>query len=196
MIIWMILISIILHSIGTFVSVFTYMLPAKYSNNNIVYNLIAIIKPSLICFYLLTLKQMRQYYYLRILISLFIAFIPINFLFIENIFNFSISMVIAESVILLVFVLTFFLDAMIDDDIPTPIKHPAFFICSATGIFESINFLVYLFIFPVYNADYDFAILIMKISSFAFIIYGLIISLGIYYNRSTLRFSRRRTTYV
>jgi hypothetical protein len=97
-------------------------------------------------------------------------------------------MVLAESFLLLVFTITFFLNAIIDDDIPLPLSHPAYFLCTAIGLFESINFFIYLFIVYLYDMNREFAILIMKISSIAYIIYGLTIASGLYINRKTLRF--------
>ena len=101
-------------------------------------------------------------------------------------------MVLAESAVLLIFTLTFFLDAMIDDEIPLPLNHPAYFFCAAIGLLESINFFIYLFIFHLYNSNMEIAVLIMNISSYAFIMYGLIIALGLFVNRVSLRFSKTR----
>lgn len=190
LIIWLLILTLLLHTLATYISLFTYRIPEPYKNNNILYNLVAIIKPVLAGFYLLNLKQLNQYKYLKIVLSIFALFTILNFLFIESIFNFSSNMVLAESVLLLIFTLTFFLDAMIDDEIPLPLNHPAYFVCSAIGLLESINFFIYLFLFPVYNSNIEFALLMMKISSYAFIIYGLILAAGLYFNRVKTRFSQ------
>lgn len=187
-IVWLIGISLLLHTLATYISLYTYRVPEPYKNNNILYNLVAIIKPLLAGLYMLKLKQLKQYKYLRILFSLFILFTICNFLFIESIFNFSSHMVLAESIFLLIFTLTFFLDAMIDDEIPLPLSHPAYFFCTAIGLLECINFFIFLFLFPVFNTNHEFALLMMNISSYAFIIYGLIIATGLYINREKPRF--------
>ncbi len=185
--IWLLGISLLLHTLATYISLFTYKVPEPFKNNNILYNLLAFIKPVLVGLYLLKLKQLQQYKYLRISFSLFIIFTLFNFLFIESIFTFSTSMVLAESAFLLIFTLTFFLDAMIDDEIPLSLNHPAYFFCAAIGLLESINFFIYLFLFPVFITNHEFAILMMNISSYAFIIYGLIIAAGLYVNREKPR---------
>jgi hypothetical protein len=190
LIIWLLILTLVLHTLATYISLYTYRIPDPYKNNNILYNLVAIIKPLLTGFYLLKLKQLNQYKYLKIILKLFVLFTIFNFLFIESIFNFSSNMVLAESILLLIFTLTFFLDAMIDDDIPLPLNHPAYFVCTAIGLLESINFFIYLFLFPVYNSNIEFALLMMKISSYAFIIYGLILAAGLYSNRGKTRFSQ------
>jgi len=187
-IIWLLVISLLLHTLATYISLFTYRVPEPYKNNNILYNLLAIIKPVMAGLYLLRLKQLQQYKYLKIVFILFLLFTLFNFVFIESIFTFSSSMVMAESVFLLIFTLTFFLDAMIDDEIPLPLSHPAYFFCSAIGLLESINFFIYLFLFPVYNTSYEFSVLTMNISSYAFIIYGIILITGIFINRGKPRF--------
>lgn len=186
-IIWLILISFLLHGLATFISLYTYLLPERFKNNIILYNLLAFIKPLLAGMYLIKLKQLKQYKYLKVILVLFILFTFLNFLFIESIFDFSSSMVLAESTFMLIFTLTFFLDAMIDDEIPLSLKHPAYFLCIAIGLFESINFFIYLFIFPVFYTNQEFAILIMNISSYAFIIYGLILAAGLYVNKEKPR---------
>ena len=187
-IVWLLGISLLLHTLATYISLYTYRVPEPYKNNNILYNLVAIIKPVLAGLYMLKLKQLKQYKYLKITFSLFIVFTICNFLFIESIFNFSSNMVLAESILLLIFTLTFFLDAMIDDEIPLPLSHPAYFFCTAIGLLECINFFIFLFLFPVFNTNHEFALLMMNISSYAFIIYGLIIATGLYINREKPRF--------
>lgn len=191
-IIWLLALSSILHFLATYISLYTYRVPEPFNNNNILYNLLAFIKPVLAGAYLLQLKQLQQYKYLKVVYWVFILFTIFNFLFLESIFTLSSSMVLAESTVLLIFTLTFFLDAMIDDEIPLPLKHPAYFICTAIGLLESINFFIYLFIFHLYNSNMEIAVLIMNISSYAFITYGLIIAMGFFVNRVKLRFSKTR----
>lgn len=189
-IIWLIIITLIFHTAATIISLYTYKIPEQFKNNNILYNLIAFIKPLLVGLYILKLKQLKTLTYLRIVYVVFILFTIVNFTFLENIFTYSTHMVIAESIVLLIFTMTFFLNSMIDDEIPLPLNHPAYFLCTATGIFESINFFIYLFIFPVFYTNQDFADLLMNISGVAFIIYGLILAAGLFYNRHEFRFKK------
>ncbi len=186
--VWLLGISLLLHTLATYISLFTYRVPEPFKNNNVLYNLLAFIKPVMIGVYLLKLKQLQQYKYLKIVFSVFVLFTFYNFLFIESIFTFSSSMVLAESAFMLIFTLTFFLDAMIDDEIPLSLNHPAYFVCAAIGLLESINFFIYLFLFPVFNTNHEFALLMMNLSGYAFIIYGLIIATGLYINREKPRF--------
>ena len=60
-------ISLLLHMLATYISLYTYRVPEPYKNNNILYNLVAIIKPLLAGLYLLKLKQLNQYKYLKII---------------------------------------------------------------------------------------------------------------------------------
>lgn len=185
---WLLVISLLLHTVATYISLFTYRVPEPYKNNNILYNILAIIKPVMAGLYLLKLKQLQQYKYLKIVFLLFLLFTLFNFLFIESIFTYSSSMVLAQSAFLLIFTLTFFLDAMIDDEIPLPLSHPAYFFCTAIGLSESINFFINLFIFQVFKTSHEFSVLTMNISSYAFITYGLIIAGGLFINREKPRF--------
>lgn len=181
---WLVVITLLLHFSGTYISMFNDKVPDIFRNNNIIYNLLALTKPMFAGFYLLSLRQLKQYKFLKLILILLPIFSLINFLFLENIFIYSSNMVLASSTFLLIFTLTFFLDAMIDDEIPLPLKHPAYFFCIGVSIFESINFFIYLFIFPAFNTSLEFGILIMKISSYAYIFYGLILAAGFFVNRS------------
>ncbi len=186
---WMIVLTFLFHFSGTYISMFNDKVPENFRNNNIIYNLMAIIKPSLIGFYLLQLRQLKQYAFLNFTLYLFLIFCLINFLFFENIFIYSSQMVLASSALMLIFTLTFFLDAMIDDEIPLPLTHPAYFLCTAVSISESINFFIYLFIFPVFSTNREFGLLTMNISSYAYFFYGFVLSAGFFINRSKMRTS-------
>jgi len=188
LIFWLLLTTLVLHFTACFISRFTYLFPKELKNNNILYNILAICKPLLAGAYLMRLEQLKKYRYLKFLYLFFIVFTIINFSFFESIFSFSPHMVVAESILLLIFTLTFFLDAMIDDDIPMPVNHPAYFFCAAISLFESINFFIYLFLFPVFNENLEFAILMINISALAYILYGLLIATGLFINRNGLRF--------
>lgn len=181
-------ISLFLHFIATYISQYNYRVPEPFKNNNILYNLLMFLKPLMIGTYLLRLKQLQQYKYLRVVFFLFILFTLFNFVFLGSLFVFSTYMVLAESAVLLIFTLTFFLDAVIDDDIPLPLNHPAYYICVAISILESINLFIYIFLFPIFYTNYEFAMLAIKIIGVAHIIYGLTLAAGLYANREKRRF--------
>ncbi len=185
---WMTIVTFLFHFAGTFISMCNDQVPEDFQNNNIIYNLLSIIKPAFVGFYLLQLRQLKQYSFLKYVLALFFIFCLINFLFFESLFIYSSHLVLASSALMLIFTLTFFLDAMIDDEIPLPTTHPAFFLCTAISISESINFFIYLFLFPVFSMNPEFGLLIMQISSFAFIFYGIVISTGFFINKTTFRF--------
>jgi hypothetical protein len=184
----MTIVTFLFHFAGTFISMFNDKVPEKFQNNNIIYNMLGVIKPAFVGFYLFQLRQLKQYAFLKIVLVIFFVFCVFNFLFLESVFIYSSHLVLASSAFMLIFTLTFFLNAMIDDEIPLPLKHPAYFLCTAISISESINFFIYLFIFPVFNTNREFGILIMQISSYAFIFYGMVLSAGFFFNRTTLRF--------
>lgn len=186
---WLTIVTFIFHFSGTFISMCNDKVPESFRNNNIIYNLLSIIKPVFVGFYLLQLSQLKQYKFLKFTFYTFLVFCLINFLFLENLFIYSSHMLLASSALLLIFTLTFFLDAMIDDEIPLPLKHPAYFLCTAISISESINFFIYLFLFPVFSTNKEFGILILNISSYAFIFYGIVLSAGFFMNRTKLRIS-------
>ena len=187
LLIWMTFVTFIFHFAGTFISMFNDKVPVNFKNNNIIYNLLSIVKPLFVGFYLLQLRQLKQYAFLKFALAFFLIFSLINFLFLESLFIFSSHLVLASSALMLIFTLTFFLDAMIDDEIPLPLIHPAFFLCTAISISESINFFIFLFLFPVFSTNKEFGLLIMRISSYAFIFYGIVLAVGFYFNRTKLR---------
>ena len=142
---WLLAVSFLIHLLATYISLFNDRVPGFLMNNNIFYNILAFIKPVFTGIYLLRLRQLKQYKFLSYVFIIFILFTIFNFLFLESIYIFSSTMVLAESAFMLIFILTFFLNAIIDDEIPLPIKHPAYFFCTAVGISESINFFIYLY---------------------------------------------------
>ena len=184
---WMTIVTLIFHFAGTYISMHNDKVPEYLRNNNIIYNLLSVIKPVFIGFYLLQLHQLKQYAFLKYTLAIFFIFCSINFLFLESPFIFSSHLVLASSALMLIYTLTFFLDAMIDDEIPLALSHPAFFLCTAVSISESINFFIFLFLFPVFNTNKEFGLLIMNVSSYAFIFYGLVLAAGFYWNRTKMR---------
>ncbi len=80
--VWLIGISILLHTLATYISLFTYQVPEPFKNNNVLYNLLAFIKPVMVGLYLLKLKQLKQYKYLKVIFSIFILFTFYNFIFV------------------------------------------------------------------------------------------------------------------
>lgn len=150
LLIWMTFVTFIFHFAGTFISMFNDKVPVNFQNNNIIYNLLSIVKPLFVGFYLLQLRQLKQYAFLKFALAFFLIFSLINFLFLESLFIFSSHLVLASSALMLIFTLTFFLDAMIDDEIPLPLIHPAFF-CVPQSASQKVLISLFFFFSSLYS---------------------------------------------
>jgi hypothetical protein len=159
-------------------------LPAFFKNNNIYYNIHSIFRTTLIGIYIIRLKEMCQYRYLKWILSVYIFAVVINFTFFANVTVFSILLVSTESIILLIFSLTYFLGSILDEDATITVKSPAFLICTAISIYESINFFIFLFFTPVFFANENFGYATMQISRASNIILGILFTFAVYYSKT------------
>ncbi|MFN8291859.1 MAG: hypothetical protein U0U70_16495 [Chitinophagaceae bacterium] len=100
----------------------------------------------------------------------------------------SIRLLAGESIVMMVFSLTYLLNLIVEDETDLSASLPPLLICAAIGLYESINFLYYLFFHPVLEENYSFAYKIYDASRYSLIIYWLIMGLAIFYNRKNLHY--------
>jgi hypothetical protein len=181
------LIAFLLNLLATIIWLYPKTLPGNFTNNNILYNINSLIRTILPGIYLLSLKQMRPYKYLKIILILYVFLVVINFCFFDNIFILSSRLFAAESIVLLIFSLTFLLNLIIEEDIPIKKTRTPLLICAGIGIYESINFFIYLFFYHALDENFAFAFKIFNISKYSFIVYWILLGMAFYYSRRNLR---------
>jgi len=110
------------------------------------------------------------------------AALVINFIFIENFFNFdafSGNLLAAEAYLLLVFCMFYYLNELKDDE-KNLFAGPEFWVVTGLAIYVVVNFFVFLFYLPMIYVDVDLAINIWNVHNIAFIIFCLFLSRAFY----------------
>lgn len=161
---------------------FNDSVPKKFRNNNIFYNLIAFLKVIFLGTYLMRLRPLLQYNFIKPLFYLFLVFTVLDFTLIEPVTLIGQYFMSAVSITLLIYCMTYFLTVMMDDETGFEITHPSFFICTGIALFESVNFFIYLFINQLFTSDVRISLVTWKISNYAYVISYLILIAGIYRN--------------
>ena len=133
--------------------------------------------------YILKLRQVKQYPFAKFLFYLYIVLVPVNFIFFETPLFFSERLFSGESIILLIFCITFFLSSILDEEENITLRHPAFLICTGISIYEAISFLANLFLYPIFYTNPDFLVVTIKIAAYSFILLCILMSIAIYQSK-------------
>jgi uncharacterized membrane protein YesL len=90
----------------------------------------------------------------------------------------------AGSVLLIILCLSYFLHLIAEDSEIHWLKEPSFLICTAICLYEAITFFIFLFIYPMFDANYnqnlDFALLMMRIYQGTFVLFCLLLALALF----------------
>jgi hypothetical protein len=89
------------------------------------------------------------------------------------------------SIVLLIMCLFYFFRSIVDDESSVNwLRHPSFIICSGLCLYQVITFFIWLFIYPLFNKninyDMNFAQAMMKVYQYSFIVYCLLLAIGLY----------------
>lgn len=172
-------IAIALNLAATLISVYRNSLPSSLQNNNILYNLNSLARVLLFSWYILSLKLIRSSWLSKIVLPVYIIFLLINFIFLESPLLLSSRLLSAESIVLLVLCLFFFIRSMQDESDINWLKHPSFLICIGISLYEAINFFIFLFFYPLLENNLEFGMLTMKIFSVSYIILCILLALAL-----------------
>jgi hypothetical protein len=151
-------------------------------SNNFLYNMHSVVR--LVCFslYFMQLPQATFTKFKKVLATVFLIFLVINFGFFENFFNydsFSGNLLATEAYLLLVYCMLYYLSELKDDS-KNLFKGPDFWVVTGLSIYVVINFFVFLFYLPMIDVDVDLAVNIWNVHNIAFIIFCLFITKGLY----------------
>lgn len=172
--------SIIISSLSVISWLYGNKIPGLTKYNGVFYNINSIIRVVFLGWFIYQLNQVKQYKYLRVVIIAYILFLALNFLFRESIMDLSSHLYAAESILLLIVCLTYFLSAILDDEEEITFKNPAFLICTGVALYEAITFFIYLFLFQMADVNHNFALSVVKFSQYVFIAFSILLGLGIY----------------
>ncbi len=172
--------------LATAMSLYHYKMPDYLQNNNVLMNFQSFVRTVLFGWYILKLRQVKQYPFTKFIFYLYLALVPVNFIFFETPLFYSVRLFSGESIILLILCITFFLSSILDEEENITLGHPAFLVCTGISIYEAISFLSNLFLYPLFYANPDFAVLTIKISTYSFILLCILISIAIYQSKKQI----------
>jgi hypothetical protein len=152
--------------------------------NNVFYNLHSFVMTLFFCFYFISVRRYKKTILLKTLLILYIVFVLINFVFLEPPTKLSTRHFTTGSIVLLIMCLFYFIHSISEESQTNWLKHPSFIICSAVFLYESVTFFIYLFFYPMYsktyNKDFSFALLMMRIYQAIFIVFCILLAIGLY----------------
>ncbi len=174
--------ALLLHTAIDAIMLLYDWLPPWFQSNNPIYNLTSVVR--FICFsgFFLALPQAGFKRLKRWIIVFFIAFLLVNFIFLEDFFNynyFSGNLLTVEAFLLLIYCLQYYLVALRDDNLVI-FDGPDFWIVTGLAIYVVINFFIFLFYLPMLNFDEQLSIRMWDWHNVAFIIFCIFITKALY----------------
>lgn len=173
-------IAFILSLAGTITWRYAYLFPESFKNNNILYNAGSIVRTVFPALYILQLPSIKPLRYLWYIFSGYILFILLSFFFWDDIFILSTIQHSAESILILIFTISFYLHLIVDDEINLKSVIAPLVFCTGISVYSSVNFFIYLFFYPVLNTDEHFSYKIYNASLYSLVFYWLMTGLAIY----------------
>ena len=149
-------------------------------NNNILYNFHSIIRVLFFSWYIITIREYRFSFLLKISLLVYLVFVLFNFIFNESMFYLGTWHYIAESLVLLVICFSYFLSSIQDESETNWLKHPSFLVCAGISLYEVITFLIFLFFYPLSQKDQSFFVVTMEIYHIMFVLLCILLALAFY----------------
>lgn len=176
--------ALVLNSIAT-VMAQSASLPAWLKNNNIFYNIHSVVRVVLFSWYILSVRQSLFPLNKKWLLMIYGLLAGINFLFLESPLFLSTRLFAAESIILLIICLFYFLSSIKDETQVNLLDHSSFLVCTGVCLYEAITFFIFLFFYPLHNRDsafWDpaFAIATMRIYTIIYVLFIILLAIGLF----------------
>lgn len=184
---WYVLLGLLFNFLATCMNENYRLFPLWLSmhGNNIFYNLHSFFMAIFLGWYIVNTWESRYGNILRMLIGGYIFFVIVNFILWESLFKLSTHHFTAGSIVLLILCLSYFLHILISDNSKINwIRHPSFIICVAVFLYQAITFFIFLFFYPLNNnasaAVLSFALFMMRVYQAAFIVFCILLAIGLY----------------
>jgi hypothetical protein len=159
-------------------------------NNNIIYNLHSIIRVLLFSLYIISIMQYKYPIILKLILAGYIAFLILNFIFLDSPFYLSTLLFAAESIVLLLMCLSYFFRSIKDEGQVNWLRHPSFLVCVGLIFYEAITFFIFLFLYPLSEKDEAFFVVTMQIYSITYIVFCILLALAFYRSRKQSQTSK------
>ena len=176
-------VAILLNLVSVLIQLYSFELPDFLNGNNFFYNLHSIARLLFFSWYIGLICQKRFSVATKVATGVFLVFLLVNFLFIESIMNLSKWLPVAETVLLLILCMRYFLYTIKDDSDTDWTREAAFPACTAIALYVAATFFVFLFItspWVSYKVNLQFALLIAEFYKLIFLIYSVLLAIAIY----------------
>ena len=175
--------AFVLNLITFLLYVYHSYLPSYLQNNNILYNLSSLIRVLFFGLYIYHIKPYRFQIVHKIVFAAYFIYALVNFTFIQSPFFLSNTFLAAESIVLLIFCLFFFLSFMQDDSETNWLRQPSFLICIGICLYECVIFFIFLFFYALSQKNPSFGVITLYIYYSVFIILCILLGLALYRSR-------------
>lgn len=154
-------------------------------SNNFLYNVHSIIRFLLFSWFFILLDQAFLKTWKKIIPVLFIVFVLVNFIFLEDFFyqwSFSGRLLSVETGVLLLYCLQYYFWILKEEDHADK-RPPSFWVVTGLSIYVVINFPIFLFYKAFLEQFQTFAIKIWDVTNISFILFCLLIAKAFYESR-------------
>jgi len=176
--------AFVLNGLIIVIAQFNNFMPLWLTNNNIFYNLHSICRVIFFSLFLLSARTYKHPLFLKALLFLYALFVCINFIFFDDLFFLSSNLYAAESIILLLFCLSYIFRSVLDESNIHWIKHPPFLVSAGVCLYEVLTFFGFLFFDNIsYSRDPNdlaFAQVFLKIYVIAYVIFCVLIAMALF----------------
>ena len=182
---WYIVSGLLLNLAATLMLEYYYLVPKwlyvdGMANNNILYNIHSIIRVLFLSWFIISVRQYQFPAILKIVVGAYLVFIIVDFLFLESPFYLGTTLFAGESITLLILCFSYFFSSIRDESETNWLKHPSFLTCAGVALYEVLTFFVFLFFYPLSDADHSFFTVTMRIYSIAFLLFCILLALTFY----------------
>lgn len=163
-------------------------------NNLFLYNLHSVLRVGLFSWYFYRNGHRWLKRFCLVLVPLYAVVAIVQLFFLQEANVFSARIHAAESIVLLLLCISYFIGTVLDESNIIWMQQPSFWVCGAVSLFEAVNFLVFAF-FNLFNVKDDarmsFGITLLLIFSVTYVILCLALAIVLY--REGLRKRKART---
>ena len=154
-------------------------------SNNFLYNIHSIFRFVLFSWFFILLKQPFLQQIKRIISLLFIVFVLVNFILLEDFFyynSFSSRLLSVETAILLLLCLQYYF-FILREDMSAERRPPSFWVVTGLSVYAVINFPIFLFYSAFYKEFENFAIQIWDVTNLSLVIFCIFLARAFYISK-------------
>jgi len=183
--VWYVFLAFVVNFWAIFILEYYNLLPewTYRKGNNLFYNLHSFIMVIFFGWYLVTVRSYKYKIFLKALLGFYVILVIANFAFFEPFHRLSTRHFTVGSIILLLLCLFYFFSSIMEESKNNWVNHPSFIIVSAIFLYQAVTFFIFLFIYPLYdksyNIDLSFAYLMMRVYQVIFIVFCIMLGIGL-----------------